>query len=99
VLDELRRTAAELDEFASGAMDRPQAQDAGESRSESRSEPPTERIPAKTEPQPSELEKGERAARARAKPRKPPGPAPTIPRQAAASDPSQSAGSASANKA
>jgi DivIVA domain-containing protein len=47
VLDELRRTAAELDEFASGAIKRSEPPDADEPRPEA----PTERIAAKTEPQ------------------------------------------------
>ncbi|MCW3029734.1 MAG: DivIVA domain protein [Solirubrobacterales bacterium] len=47
VLDELRRTAAELDEFASGAIDRSEPPDTGKPHPE----PPTERIAAKTEPQ------------------------------------------------
>jgi DivIVA domain-containing protein len=47
VLDELRRTAAELEEFASGAIKRSEPPDADEPRAEA----PTERIAAKTDPQ------------------------------------------------
>jgi DivIVA domain-containing protein len=59
VLDDLRRTAAELDEFASGAINRSEPPDAGESRPE----PPTERIAAKTQPQHASAE-GDGAERA-----------------------------------
>jgi DivIVA domain-containing protein len=45
-LDELRRTAAELDVFATGAINRSELGDPRELRPE----PPTETIPAKTEP-------------------------------------------------
>jgi DivIVA domain-containing protein len=73
VLDELRQTAAELDEFASGAIDRFQTAE---------HEPPTETIPPKTEPQPSDGEKADPHSRARLKPRRPA--APTIPQRTTA---------------
>ena len=76
VLDELRRTAAELDKFASGAINRSQRHDPAESRDE----PPTETIPAKTEPRPAQADIADRGARARGKPRKPADQAPALPR-------------------
>jgi DivIVA domain-containing protein len=84
VLDELRQTAAELDEFASGASDRFQAAE---------HEPATETIPPKAEPLPSDSEKADPEPRSRLKPRKPADDAPTIARQAAAdTDRSERAG-------
>jgi hypothetical protein len=74
VLDELRRTAAELDEFASGAIDRNQA---------SEQEPPTEALPPKTEPRPSDGEKADPDS-ARLKPRKPADSAQAVARHAPA---------------
>jgi DivIVA domain-containing protein len=74
VLDELRRTAAELDEFASGAINRNQAPE---------HEPPTETLPPKTEPRPSDGEKADPHS-ARLKPRKPADSAQAVPREAEA---------------
>jgi DivIVA domain-containing protein len=80
VLDELRRTAAELDEFASGAINRFHA---GETH-EPPPEQPTETIPPKTEPRPSPRDKAGPDSRARIKPREPADSAPTIGQQVAA---------------
>lgn len=46
LLEQLRHTASELDEFASGAINRPQAGEAGVESPD----PPTEQIPARPEP-------------------------------------------------
>lgn len=86
VLDELRRTAGELDEFASGAINRPQPEE-GET---TRLEPPTERIPAKTEP--PELEEARPASAPRLHPRKPADPAPAIRQRASADGRSEGSG-------
>jgi DivIVA domain-containing protein len=86
VLDELRRTAAELDEFASGAINSFR----GGERHETQPEPPTETIPPKTEPRPSQGEKADPETRTRIKPRKPADAAPTIAQHAAPdTDPSE----------
>jgi DivIVA domain-containing protein len=89
VLDELRRTAAELDEFAGGAINRFQSGEAHETQPE----PPTETILPKTEPRPSHGDEADAETRARIKPRKPADAAPTIPQHAAAdADRSERAG-------
>jgi DivIVA domain-containing protein len=89
VLDELRRTAAELDEFAGGAINR---FNGGETY-ETQPEPPTETIPPKTQPRPSRGDEAGPETRARIKPRKPADGAPTIAQGAAAdADGSERAG-------
>jgi cell division septum initiation protein DivIVA len=79
VLDELRLTAAELDKFASGAINR----FPGAETHETPPEPPTETIP-RTEPRPSRADKSDPETRTRIKPRKPSDAAPPVARQAAA---------------
>ncbi|HWW90568.1 MAG TPA: DivIVA domain-containing protein [Solirubrobacteraceae bacterium] len=89
VLDELRRTAAELDEFAGGAINRFHGGEAYETQPE----PPTETIPPKTQPRPSRGDETGPETRARIKPRKPADGAPTIAQGAAAdADRSERAG-------
>jgi DivIVA domain-containing protein len=91
VLEELRRTAAELDEFAGGAINRFHAGATDETQPEL--EPPTETIPAETEPRPSRGEEADPETRPRIKPRKPADAAPTIAHRAAAdADRSERAG-------
>jgi DivIVA domain-containing protein len=72
LLEELRRTAAELDEFASGAINRLQ---------DTEREPPTETIPPKTEARASDGQKTDPRPRDRLEPRKPADSAPTLARQ------------------
>jgi hypothetical protein len=86
VLDELRRTAAELDEFAAGAINRFH----GGAAHETQPEPPTETIPPKTEPRPSRGDEADPETRARITPRKPADGAPTS-AQGAAADADRSA--------
>jgi DivIVA domain-containing protein len=80
VLEELRRTAAELDEFASGAID---AFHGGETH-ETQPEPPTETILPRTEPRASDRETADPGSRAPIKPRKAGDSAPTIAQHPAA---------------
>jgi DivIVA domain-containing protein len=82
VLEELRRTAAELDEFASGAINRSEPAAAGQPRPE----PPTERIAAKTEVQAQEPEKADGVSGARVRPRKPAAPAAQVQQHASGDD-------------
>ena len=102
VLDELRRTAAELDEFAGGAINRFHGGEAYETQPEpptetippkTQPEPPTETIPPKTQSRPSRGDESGPETRARIKPRKPADGARTIARGAAAdADRSERAG-------
>ncbi|HEV2924538.1 MAG TPA: DivIVA domain-containing protein [Solirubrobacteraceae bacterium] len=88
VLDELRLTAAELDEFASGAINRFH----GVETHDTQPEPPTETIPPRTEPRPSHGDKGDLATRTRIKPRKPAdGATPNAANAGAGKDPSERA--------
>jgi DivIVA domain-containing protein len=72
VLEELRQTAAKLDEFASGAIDRVR---------DAEHEPPTETIPPKTEPRGPDGQSADPHARPRLEPRKPADSASTLARQ------------------
>jgi DivIVA domain-containing protein len=87
VLDELRLTAAELDEFATGAINRFHG---GETH-DTQPEPPTETIPARTEPRPSHGDKADPETRTRIKPRKPADGAPPAQHAGPDKDPSERA--------